>query len=78
MVRNSSTALQNRSISSNCLTRFPPGVKKPPLGSPDELPALIIEYVHKFENVKKHYLGERQYWYLNIIGRDPNRSELGQ
>jgi hypothetical protein len=62
---------------SNSPIRFPPGVKRPPLGNRDELPAPIIEYFDKFERVKEQYLGKRRYWYLNLIGRHPERREPG-
>ncbi|KAL2414150.1 hypothetical protein ABEF95_004986 [Exophiala dermatitidis] len=50
-----------------------PGVKKPrPSGTISEGAA---EYTEKFEAMKKKYLGDQPYWYLNLIGRAPGRSE---
>ncbi|EXJ86487.1 hypothetical protein A1O3_03438 [Capronia epimyces CBS 606.96] len=55
---------------------LPPGVKKPRL-SIDPLPEGAVEYQAKFDQVKKKYLGDRHYWYLNLIGRAPGRSDKG-
>jgi hypothetical protein len=60
----------------NIRKRVPPGVKTPP---PDlsALPAPLAEYIQKFSEVKKRQLADRDYWYLNFLGRHPGRQELG-
>ncbi|KAF8853230.1 hypothetical protein BDZ45DRAFT_629291 [Acephala macrosclerotiorum] len=54
----------------------PPHVKIPP---PDlsTLPAPLVEYKQKYAEVKKRYLGDRSHWYLNLLGRHPERKEAG-
>ena len=60
----------------NLFIRFPPGIKIPP---PDRNTAaeVMVEYHDKFSAIKKKYLGDRQYWYLNLLGRHPDRNEPG-
>ena len=56
--------------------RFPPGVERPlPNLSPG---SPLNEYFEKFAQAKKRHLGDREYWYLNLIGRHPNRTEPGK
>ena len=56
--------------------RVPPHVKLPP---PDlnALSAPLVEFFRKFSEVKKLHLGDRDYWYLNLLGRHPERQEPG-
>ncbi|EXJ80278.1 hypothetical protein A1O1_08420 [Capronia coronata CBS 617.96] len=55
---------------------LPPGVQKPqPSDTP--IPEGAVEYREKFGQIKKKYLGDRLYWYLNLIGRAPGRTEKG-
>jgi hypothetical protein len=53
----------------------PPGVKL--AGREKHAIPFLQEYFRKFAEVKKKHLGDRQYWYLNLIGRDPERKESG-
>ncbi|OCT54501.1 hypothetical protein CLCR_00919 [Cladophialophora carrionii] len=54
---------------------LPPGTKKPvPSGAVSEGAA---EYREKFDALKKKYMGDRPYWYLNLIGRSPSGQEKG-
>ncbi|OKL60156.1 hypothetical protein UA08_04904 [Talaromyces atroroseus] len=53
---------------------FPPGVDLP--ASPDDDPR-VIEYREISGKVKKQFLNGRKYWYLNMIGRHPDRKEPG-
>jgi hypothetical protein len=57
--------------------RLPPGTKKPAPNNPDTPPG-IIEYREKFDAMKHEFLGDRPYWYLNLIGRDPRRTDKGK
>ncbi|CZR67880.1 uncharacterized protein PAC_17779 [Phialocephala subalpina] len=54
----------------------PPDVKLPP---PDlsTLPAPLVEYKQKYTAAKKRHLGDRSHWYLNLLGRHPERQEPG-
>lgn len=54
--------------------RFPPGVNLP--ASPDD-DERVVEYRKVSGGIKKQFLKGRQYWYLNMIGRDPERTEPG-
>jgi len=58
------------------VNRFPPNTKLP---APDRNTTIevINEYYDRFSEVKKKHLGGRKYWYLNLIGRDPSRTEPG-
>jgi hypothetical protein len=56
--------------------RFPPGVERPPPRTSPDSP--LNEYFQKFARAKKRHLGDRQYWYLNLIGRHPDRTEPGK
>lgn len=55
--------------------RFPPGVKVPP-SEPSTIPLLVADF-DRFAEAKKGHLRERDYWYLNLIGRNPERQEAG-
>ncbi|RAO66336.1 uncharacterized protein BHQ10_002348 [Talaromyces amestolkiae] len=52
----------------------PPGISIPASGALDPR---IHEYRDRFAEVKKEYMQDRQYWYLNLIGRHPDRTEPG-
>lgn len=56
------------------LPRVPPGISIPASGALDPR---IHEYRDRFAEVKKEYMQDRQYWYLNLIGRHPDRTEPG-
>ncbi|KAL1968079.1 hypothetical protein VTN77DRAFT_2209 [Rasamsonia byssochlamydoides] len=53
---------------------FPPGTA--PAEGPDADPR-ILEFRETFARVKKEHLEDRPYWYLNVIGRHPERREPG-
>lgn len=55
--------------------RFPPGKEIPidPNAS-----WKIQEYRERFGAVKAQHLQGRKYWYLNLIGRHPERTEPGE
>ncbi|OAP62385.1 hypothetical protein AYL99_04588 [Fonsecaea erecta] len=55
---------------------LPPGIEKPVTNSAAASPG-AVEYRTKFDALKKKYLGDRAYWYLNLIARSPTRSEKG-
>jgi hypothetical protein len=57
--------------------RVPPGMKRP-LPDLSTVSALIREYWEKFAVLKKKHMGDREYWYLNLIGRDPKRNDKGE
>lgn len=54
---------------------MPPGVSIP--ASSSALDPRIQEYRDRFDEVKKVYMQDRQYWYLNLIGRHPDRTDPG-
>lgn len=54
--------------------RVPPGVGIP---ASSALDPRFQEYRERFAEVKKEYMQDRQYWYLNLIGRHPDRTEPG-
>lgn len=54
------------------LVRFPPGVDLP--SSPDDDPR-VVDYRELSNRIKKQFLKDRKYWYLNIIARHPERKE---
>lgn len=56
--------------------RVPPEVKLPSVNLAT-LSAPLAEYREKFSAVKERHLRGRQYWYLNLLGRDPNRNDPG-
>ncbi|KAH8700106.1 hypothetical protein BGW36DRAFT_293006 [Talaromyces proteolyticus] len=53
---------------------FPPGVDLPASSDDDER---LVEYRKTSGKLKKEFLKGRQYWYLNMIGRHPERSDPG-
>ncbi|KIX95940.1 uncharacterized protein Z520_08195 [Fonsecaea multimorphosa CBS 102226] len=53
---------------------LPPGVEKPVTSSAATSEG-AAEYRRKFDALKKKYMGERTYWYLNLIARSPARLE---
>ncbi|KAL4781531.1 hypothetical protein BJX76DRAFT_335223 [Aspergillus varians] len=53
---------------------FPPGTSISTTGVTD---TRILEYREKFSQVKKKHLQGRDHWYLNLIGRHPERTEPG-
>ncbi|QKX55455.1 uncharacterized protein TRUGW13939_02548 [Talaromyces rugulosus] len=53
---------------------FPPGVNLPPSPDDDER---VVEYRRVSGEIKKQFLKGRQYWYLNMIARHPERTEPG-
>ncbi|OJI97620.1 hypothetical protein ASPVEDRAFT_37039 [Aspergillus versicolor CBS 583.65] len=53
---------------------FPPGN---PISTAGVTDPRILEYREKFSQVKKEHLQDRDYWYLNLIGRHPERTEPG-
>ncbi|KIW96690.1 uncharacterized protein Z519_02081 [Cladophialophora bantiana CBS 173.52] len=55
---------------------LPPGVEKP-VNSAGPISEGAAEYRQKFDALKKKYLGDRTYWYLNLIARAPTRLEKG-
>lgn len=57
--------------------RVPPGMKRP-LPDLSTVSALAREYWEKFGVLKKKHMGDREYWYLNLIGRDPKRNDKGE
>jgi hypothetical protein len=59
------------------MERVPPGMKRP-LPDLSTVSALIREYWEKFAVLKKKHMGDREYWYLNLIGRDPKRNDKGE
>lgn len=62
-------------IETDCLyNRFAPGVNLPPSPDDDER---VVEYRRVSGEIKKQFLKGRQYWYLNMIARDPERTEPG-
>ncbi|PYH80947.1 hypothetical protein BO82DRAFT_336837 [Aspergillus uvarum CBS 121591] len=46
-------------------------------GDDDEANARIHRYSLQVQEVKNRWLQGRPYWYLNLIGRDPGRTEKG-
>lgn len=58
------------------MNRFPPNSKLP---APDRTTSIevINEYYDKFSEVKTKHLRGRKHWYLNLMGRDPSRTEPG-
>jgi hypothetical protein len=71
---NSAIKSARREIVNLVLHRFPPGVEMPE--SPDVAPRMA-EYREVFERMKKEHLRGRKYWYLNNLGRHPQRHEPG-
>lgn len=59
------------------LCRFPPGALLPPLDR-EKAGEAAWNYYSTTGRLKKKYLGDRKYWYLNILGRDPNRQDPGE
>jgi hypothetical protein len=57
--------------------RIPPGVEKPP-PTTTVIPEGVVEYQEKTKALKKKYIGDRRYWYLNLIGRHPDRLDKGE
>jgi hypothetical protein len=55
--------------------RFPPGVELPASADDDER---VVEYREMAGKAKKDFLGDRKYWYLNIIARHPERKDPGK
>ncbi|EXJ63615.1 uncharacterized protein A1O5_11376 [Cladophialophora psammophila CBS 110553] len=55
---------------------LPPGVEKP-VNNASPISEGAAEYRQKFDALKKKYLGDRTYWYLNLIARAPTRLEKG-
>lgn len=55
--------------------RFPPGIE-PPAGV--NLDPRIQEARENFSMAKSKHLGDRKYWILSLIGRNPQRTEVGQ
>ncbi|TVY80743.1 Uncharacterized protein LSUE1_G002553 [Lachnellula suecica] len=55
----------------------PPDVKIPPPNLNGNLSPLIVEYFQKFSEAKKRHLRDRDYWYLNLLGRHPERKDPG-
>ncbi|KAJ9210139.1 hypothetical protein DTO166G4_8228 [Paecilomyces variotii] len=53
---------------------FPPGRSIPIEDNPDPR---VKEYRDTFAQIKKQHLRGREYWYLNLIGRHPNRTDAG-
>ena len=43
----------------------------------DTVPEGAVELRAKFDAMKRKYLGDRRYWYLNLIGKAPERKEKG-
>ncbi|EFX04908.1 hypothetical protein CMQ_5170 [Grosmannia clavigera kw1407] len=54
---------------------LPPGIKKAAPRLP--IPEGAVEYLDKFGQIKKQYLGDRLHWYLNLIARAPGRLDKG-
>lgn len=63
-------------ILADLIVRIPPGVKVPQL-DPSTLAAPMVEYREKYGEAKKRHLGDRKHWYLNLVGRSPERRERG-
>lgn len=57
--------------------RYPPGVETLFLDIGSS-PAWISELYGAFGEVKKRWLGNRKYWYLNLVARQPSRGERGE
>lgn len=55
--------------------RFPPGVELPASADDDEG---VVEYRAMAGKAKKEFLGDRKYWYLNMIARNPERKDPGK
>ncbi|OQU97070.1 hypothetical protein CLAIMM_03072 [Cladophialophora immunda] len=55
---------------------LPPGIEKPVTNSA-AISEGAVEYRRKFDALKKKHLGDRTYWYLNLIARSPSRLEKG-
>ncbi|KAF5014254.1 hypothetical protein F66182_14827, partial [Fusarium sp. NRRL 66182] len=53
---------------------FPPGADLPASANDDER---LVEYRAMAGKAKKEYLGDRKYWYLNMIARHPERKDPG-
>ncbi|KIV88030.1 hypothetical protein, variant [Exophiala mesophila] len=53
---------------------LPPGIQKPPYTTTHRG---ILEYRDKFDALKAKTLGDRSYWYLNLIARSPSRADKG-
>ncbi|KUL82165.1 hypothetical protein ZTR_09555 [Talaromyces verruculosus] len=53
---------------------FPPGVELPASADDDEG---VVEYRAMAGKAKKEFLGDRKYWYLNMIARHPERKDPG-
>lgn len=59
------------------LARYPPDLQTL-FHDPNSLPAPMLELYDVFGKAKKRWLGDRKYWYLNIIVRNPERSDRGE
>lgn len=57
--------------------RYPPGVETL-FTDRDSLVAPMIELYDKFAEVKQRWLRGRQYWYMNLIARHPERRDQGE
>ncbi|KAJ4349333.1 uncharacterized protein N0V89_007947 [Didymosphaeria variabile] len=58
------------------LVEFPPGVEKKPHPAATVSEG-VAEYLTFYKALKEEKLGSRPHWHLNIIGRDPERSDKG-
>ncbi|KAF2438212.1 hypothetical protein P171DRAFT_399102 [Karstenula rhodostoma CBS 690.94] len=55
---------------------FPPGVEKKPTPA-STLSEGVTEYLTFFKALREEKLGARPHWHLNIISRDPKRTDKG-
>jgi hypothetical protein len=56
------------------VSRFPPGIKRPSQDPPQP----ILQDFEDFDVQKQKHVAGREYWYFNLIGRMPGRTERGK
>jgi hypothetical protein len=56
-------------------SRFPPGIELP---AGENLNPRIQEARDKFSLARSKHLRDRKYWFLSLIGRNPERTDVGK